>query len=529
MKLNKLLALLSILCFISCNSELEQAPQSDDIVINVTTDGMSASRANAPATVEGYKLVCIMQLLNDRGETVGEQSTADYVDGKFSFTVKGTDRDNGAKQAVFWAEYQPESAAGQKVYKTDDLLNVTYSITEFNLADNNQIAAMEAYSGKLEDLTTGSVTLKRPLSKYTFAPTGTENAKDATTLEVTYSASGYNVSTQGTTATQNIKLSNANFDSNSGQWFVTYILCPSDLTYVNEGIKVVFGSREVTIPANQLPSEANYIYNITATIGSSDVNIDVTIDDSWNQGVDNNTPGGNEGETGDNPGNTGGDNPDENQPGNENTNYVLGSLIDADGNVTTDESKALAVYCHDGPLSDAETGYYPEFINAGKEIKGYAVALENVSETALKVSMKSSITFSELQGGGFLNTPALLPFISESDFGAAYSSWIGGHAITNENISSWFIPTYNQAVLYKKAYDGNYIDKESFLPTGAEVKYLCSEVKKSTTTSNSNSLRYVSPKLSTYDGSFGVSTNNFSTGPTVLCRPVITIFKDATN
>lgn len=477
MKFAKLFVFLSLVFSLSCSSDWDQSSQSKDLVINVTAPVAVGSRADAPAAINGYNLVCIMQLLDNEGNTVGTQATAEYSDGGFSFTVKGTDRDNGATQAIFWAEYQPTASGSKKVYVTDDLRSVSYAVTDFDLSDANQIAAMEVFSGKMDDITEGSVVLRRPVAKYSFKPTGVENAKDASSLEVSYSVYGYNVYSQGSTAKQDITLKNMEFDYSSTPWFVTYMLCPTDKTY-SEPVTVKFREEPVVIPSDKLPLNANYQYIITAAIGMSDVTIDVTIDDSWNDGSGDSgsdEPGGSSGE--DPVTDPGDDSDEDDDQSTQSTDYQVGDMIDANGYITADESKAVAVYFQDGIKWSDNISNYPDY--TGKQIKGYAIALENISETALTATVNSSHSITSNVSGtiGILNTDKLLECVSGSPFANSFNEWKSKNKILNDNITEWYIPSRAQYdYLYKACSSTSRITVETVLNGAANAVYILSSI-----------------------------------------------------
>lgn len=533
MKLNRLLTLPFFMLLLSCSSDWDLRPQSNDFVITVNASSAATSRADESAgapVIEGYEFKCIMQLLDKAGETVGTQSVVSMSTGSASFTITGENIDNGAVKAIFWAEYQP-TAGGGKVYDTSDLKNITYNSTVFDLATANSTAVLEAFAGKLDKIEKGAnVTLKRPVSKIVFSPKNRENVSDAKSIEVKYvTASGYNVLAGTASGTSEITLNKGSFDPLAeGAWFTTFMLCPANQTNAAGDITINLSgdngySRAITIPANSIPADPNHIYNITADITHGDISISVSVDSSWaandaNGGGDESPdPGKQDPEPDPNPG----DDTGEETKGD--TNYVLGSLIDANGYVTTDQTKAVAVYLIDfidGAFEDV-IGNYQEY--AGKSIKGYAVAIKNISDTPLLATLNGSA--SAISGGnGYTNTDKLLSYLSGSPFESAFKEWRENNKITNPNITKWYIPSYSQksyfATMYKELISNNIIAKDDILYGETSQYYIISNI---------NDLDKMKLVLVGENSSGALMTTDKPfASKEVYCRPMVTIFTDAT-
>lgn len=533
MKLNRLLTLPFFMLLLSCSSDWDTQPQSNDFVITVNASSAATSRADESAgvpVIEGYEFKCIMQLLDKAGENVGSQSVVSMSSGSASFTVTGENIDNGAVKAIFWAEYQP-TAGGGKVYDTSDLKNITYKSTTFDLATANSTAVLEAFAGKLDKIEKGaSVTLKRPVSKIVFSPKNRENVSDANSIEIKYvTASGYNVLAQTASETSEITLNKGSFDPQAeGAWFTTFMLCPANQSNAAGDITINLSgdngySRAITIPAKSIPADPNHIYNITADITHGDISISVSVDSSWaandaNGGGDESPdPGKQDPEPDPNPG----DDPGEETKGD--TNYVLGSLIDANGYVTADQSKAVAVYLIDfidGAFEDV-IGNYQEY--AGKSIKGYAVAIKNISDTPLLATLNGSA--SAISGGnGYTNTDKLLSYLSGSPFESAFKEWRENNKITNPNITKWYIPSYSQrsyfATMYKELISNNIIAKDDILYGETSQYYIISNI---------NDLDKMKLVLVGENSSGALMTSDKPfASKEVYCRPMVTIFTDAT-
>lgn len=530
MKLNRLLTLPFFMLLLSCSSDWDTQPQSNDFVITVNASSVATSRADESSgvpVIDGYEFKCIMQLLNEAGGTVGSQSVVSMSSGSASFTITGENIDNGAVKAIFWAEYQP-TAGVEKVYNTSDLKNITYKSTTFDLATVNSTAVLEVFAGKLDKIEKGaSVTLKRPVSKIVFSPKNRENVSDANSIEIKYvTASGYNVLAGTASGTSEITLNKGSFDPLAeGAWFTTFMLCPANQTNAAGDITINLSgdngySRAITIPANSIPADPNHIYNITADITHGDISISVSVDNSW---AANDANGG--GDESPDPGKQDPD-PDPN-PGDDtgeetkgDTNYVLGSLIDANGYVTTDKSKAVAVILMDKAFSSDDMSNYPEY--SDKKIWGYAVALKNISDTPLMATLTGATNMST--GIGYANTEEFLSYLAGSPFESAFKEWRENNKITNPNITKWYIPSYSQksyfATMYEKLILENILAKEDILYGEKSQYYILSSI---------NSILNLRLAFVEENSSGGLTAND-KTGPSkeVYCRPMVTIFTDAT-
>lgn len=530
MKLNRLLTLPFFMLLLSCSSDWDLQPQSHDFVITVNASSAATSRADESAgvpAIEGYEFKCIMQLLDEAGKIVGAQSVVSMSTGSASFTITGENIDNGAVKAIFWAEYQP-TAGVEKVYNTSDLKNITYKSTTFDLATANSTAVFEAFAGKLDKIEEGaSVTLKRPVSKIVFSPKNRENVSDANSIEIKYvTASGYNVFAQTASGTSEITLNKGSFDPQAeGAWFTTFMLCPANQSNAAGDITINLSgengySRAITIPANSIPADPNHIYNITADITHGDISISVSVDSSWaandaNGGGDESPdPGKQDPEPDPNPG----DDTGEETKGD--TNYVLGSLIDANGYVTTDQTKAVAVILMDKAFSSDDMSNYPEY--SDKKIWGYAVALKNISDTPLMATLTGATNMST--GIGYANTEEFLSYLAGSPFESAFKEWRENNKITNPNITKWYIPSYSQksyfATMYEKLILENILAKEDILYGEKSQYYILSSI---------NSILNLRLAFVEENSSGGLTAND-KTGPSkeVYCRPMVTIFTDAT-
>ncbi len=420
---NLLIGLSAAFAFTACSSEEAPNVAPTDITVTVATD---ATISRAIATVPGYDLTCVMQLVDDNGATIGTQATASAATGSASFTIKGTDIEAGASKALFWAEYVPQGST-PKVYNSSDLTNISYNVTTFDMTDANLMAAADAFAGTITTLSNGaSATLSRPMIQFNFTPTNPEAAAGATTLKVAYKAtSGFNVLTSNCVAdaAQELTYNNASFDP-AAKWITSYIFAPANMSTFAEPITMTVGggvNAVLTIPADKVPLDANNIVNTSAeiTIGG-DTNLDVDVNVDINGSFDN-----------------------EPKP----AVFEVGAYVDAAGKPVSDKANAAGIIYYVGAFGEDVPANYAAAYSS-KTIKGYAVALENISATRLSCGDKAYgdifVTNEKTSTNGYQTTPYMLEKLAGSPIIEAYQTWTAAHALNTENVSGWYIPSKNQ-------------------------------------------------------------------------------------
>lgn len=515
----------TMLAMASCASEEVVNPATTDLTVTVATESALTSRALA--TVEGYELKCVMQLLDDNGATIGAQAVESAAAGKASFIIKAADLDAGASTALFWAEYVP-TAAGAKVYDSADLTKISYTVTTFDMADASLMAAADAFAGSLTTLTNGaSVTLTRPMIQFNFAPKNPEAAAGATSLNVTYTApSSYNILTGNCDAAagQALVYNNAAFEPVvKGNWFSSFIFAPANMAKLDQPVTMTIGggvSKTLTIEANTLPLDANYIVNTTGelTEGGGDQTLDVTV----NVGVN-------------------GDFENEPKP----ATFEVGAYVDAAGKPTTDKEAAAGIVYYVGAYGEDVPTNYPSQYN-GKTIKGYAVALENVSATRLSCGAEAYGNIFESNEKTTTNGTQTTPYMLEKLAGApvidAYNTWVAAHALATENVSDWYIPVKNQiydfiSMLYP--HGGSATDAEAATGTDAfkalfPMSSILDQEKTvmyiSSTVNTASEPDFSMVRINIADGNVTFAQTAAlglvkQTNRPVLCRPMFTIFE----
>lgn len=501
------------LAMVSCSSTDEPVfGGNSDITIAVNAPVAPMSRA-AVELPEGYTMHCVLQLLDENNNTVGEQKTAaiDAATGTGTFVITAADQELGVK-ALFWAEYI--DAAGKSVYNTADLKAVNYNTTAYDLSDEAAIAATDAFCGKLDALKNGAnVTLTRPFANINFVPNNPEKVAAAKKMTVTYTApAAYNVFNGTADATAELEYTNAAFDAAATPWFSTFVFAPVDMTALDSDITIALSeglTQTITIENGNVPLNENFQINIAATIGDvalSDITIGVGVDPGYNKP--------------------------------EAPKFEIGSYVNAAGEAvaTADEAEGIVFYL--GAMNgDAAANYDAKF--AGKNIKGYAVALNNVEKGRQALNGDDFVTglTATTWVNGAEGTASFLTSFAGSAFADTFTAWQGKHAVIGDNVSEWYIPTLNQLsawlwMLYPTNTGDPATGSDSFKALFPEYPDIFDRDPIAT-------VNYASCTINSNGNVSGVRMNAGDTpnaqaaqiavasakNQTALCRPMITIFE----
>lgn len=404
----------------SCSSTDEPAAGAgSDISISVTAPVASMSRA-AVEVPQGYTMRCLLQLLDEQNNAVGQQKSAviDAATGTGTFIITAAEQELGAK-ALFWAEYV--DGAGKSCYNTADLKAVSYSVTDFNLADAASIKATDAFCGKLDALKDGvNVTLVRPFANVNFTPSNPEKVAAAKKMEVSYTApAAYNVFNGTAAGTAELTYTNVAFDATATPWFSTFVFAPVDKTALESEMTISLSeglTQTITIESGKVVLNPNYHIYVTGTIGDvelSDITVSVGVDPGYN------VP--------------------------EAPKFEVGAYVNAAGETVATAAEAVGIVFYEGAIKDDKIENYPAKY-AGKTIKGYAVALENVKPTRQTLSTEAVTGLEETKWiNGTQGTEAFLQAFAGSAFDSTFTEWLAANPTEGENVTEWYIPSISQA------------------------------------------------------------------------------------
>lgn len=468
MKKNYLFSALaaSLMLFASCSQEEIISTVGDEptggqlVTISASLPQEAATRAMA--TVTNYKARCIMQLVDASGVAISDERYVEEVQGDqvtFEFTAPEQDY-----QCVFWADYVQEGAATLDTdyfYNTTALPAVTLGTLNKNVMFGTEAA--DAFCGVITEPTTGlSIELKRPLAKVNIGSDAPENytGYDQVAVGKMQIPNNYNILTKTTdvATTQEIRLeTTAMIDAEAGDWTYFFVFAPVDRTDYTFDIPVT-----ITDAAGSLD-----VKKATVSV--------VPVDDNVESNINFTPEGGSGEEPGPEPGNDMQINVSFDDEYEDPNALTVGDYIDATG-AKTDASSAVAVVfaLAEGVTDNSNYG-------EGKTVAAYAIALENASNrTTLyardgswdaDLSTLTPTNDVENDFSGYAFTDGLITSI-EAQSGQilpSYNTWLGEHP-TSGNLSSWYIPTYDQltaalssvdaklaAALYALRSNGTYI------------------------------------------------------------------------
>lgn len=270
------LAIAAIAGMTSCSQEIDSPAASADggklVTVDVQiplNDGIARA---VPQIPEGYKLRCIMQLLDPQGNPLADSRMVEEVEAgaenvRFSFIAPA----DGYQGAMFWADYV-QTLDTDYLYNTDDLKAITY--VGANAAGAFDNPAADAFYGYLLS-GNSSLTLQRPFTRITFKCADNSYAA-YTTVKVTSMAAptAFNVVNGNTGAFDTSLASGELTVGDNGEWFSTYLFVGNNSGATlgeDNDIKLTLTGAEpaldLTVEGENVPLTRNY--DITALISST--------------------------------------------------------------------------------------------------------------------------------------------------------------------------------------------------------------------------------------------------------------------
>lgn len=411
----------AILGATSCSQELEGPEMNGnggETTVSVQIPVSEGVSRAVPAIPEGYKLRCIMQLIDATGAAIAdgryvEEVAAGSENVSFSFIAP-----EGYKGAMFWADYV-KNLDTDYIYTTTDLHAVGYNAA--NAADAFNNAAADAFYGYML-AGNKSIALTRPFTRITFK-SADANYNAYTTVKVTDMAAPteFNVENGNTAAYATGLASNELTVGEDGSWFSTYLFVGNNSgATLGEGhdIALTLGgatTTDVTISGADIPLTRNY--DITALISATAGDVtDVTVTFPGDM-IDPNAP----------------------------RDIALGDYVNADGTygTTYDADKAVAIVY---ALADAGTK------QDGKEVAAYAYALSNTNRVTIgdDASILGTATLNAELYSGAAGPEAWNAFVAlagnDNNLVNAMNTWADSHPLTGSKFSAWYAPSASQLV-----------------------------------------------------------------------------------
>lgn len=462
---------------------------------------------------------CIMEMIDINGSVVdGSRQVVPVTNGKATFTIDKSKASDG--KCLFWADYVTDEQ-NDKFYKTsgnNNLTNIDYASNQSNDIYNN--AAMDAFcaAADVQNINNSTITLKRPFVRLAIKKDDLNTMLDgATGLTADFNVgSGFSVASGETTVTKNLKTAEdtplaINADDEYPFFFFIFpsneqVTTASTISLAKESIE-----KTITIAAKDLAEAAktpNKSFNLTP-VNENETKVTIEVDGSWTDGSVTPTP--------------------EQKPDAE--NLKIGDYISAEGTITTDASKAIAIVFKIGKSNNDASKYDNQ-----NNVVGYAMALKNVNRAKVPDETNPMPTLTPTENAdadysGYTLTTTLLTAFKDYTSPLLTTNWGNfqeGNEITATNLSSWYIPSFAQLTEITQMALGT-SSNEAF-------KKAIEATKAQFTTAKWN---FLSSTASSDKKILGVQLNTASIESEKLepdldkaqcaIRPVLTIFAAATN
>ena len=438
------LAAIGLMMSASCSEE-NIAPETVPGPVTITASVPELSTRTVPEAPEGHQLRCI--LVVDYPEAA-DARIEQIAEGTNNFTFTFTPQEAGYT-CLLWADYIASDAAvsdgkyADKYYNTSDLHSIGYVQTVLSDGSLFNNEACDAFSGTLSEGKT-AVTLYRPFAKLTFKDRE-GGAILASAITVNYAAvpSEFDVLTNTASGTASISETGAApANAAEGVWFYNYIFAPVDAQTLPGDIALTVDEGEAkTIPASQIPLDANHDTGLSFTVGEETT---ITVDVEDGMGVE--------------------------RP----VDPKVGDFYysDATYSTTLDETKTVvgvvfAVADANGAASaDAVANYSGTSLS---EIRGWVVGLKEISPTprfANAADGSAGVNVEGIEGvntdesdikgyentfawkGNVLSSNAAYAALNAVDsYAAAYNATVTGAA------TGWYLPAIGQLDALRTAYN----------------------------------------------------------------------------
>lgn len=280
----------------SCSQEdlMEQgsAPQAGrPVTISVQLPsevGSDAVSRALPAIPDGHQLRCILYVSGDGDEPIRQETVVTDANGTISFTFTPVTENYTCS---FWADFvsgtdtNADGRYDDLYYNTENLPNVTYSPTlaeGYSFFNDN---ACDAFTGHFtaNDLTNGTVTLKRPFAKVNFI--AKEDITSVSSVSVSsYSVyNGVDIMTGAINTDSKFELSCTSAsvaDATNKVLFFNYLFADGTSTKLPANISMTLDNGVITsISTQEMVLAANTLYNLSTSVISDEVDTDPKVGD----------------------------------------------------------------------------------------------------------------------------------------------------------------------------------------------------------------------------------------------------------
>ncbi len=431
MKTNSIISALALctgFVMASCSQEeiVSGTSSSGKVSVQVNIPVSDASSRIMPTVPDGYQLRCMMDLVDASGKVINGTTrqvvpvTSDNI--TFMF-----DAPEGEYSCLFWADYVPVASDVNvdNLYTTTDLTAVGYAKTGNELFND---ASADAFYGSVSSALIGNaVNLTRPFARVNVAPASEVADQYAAydQVAVSYAApSGFNVMTGSTTTTTEVSFSGS---TSENYWFSSYIFTSANKTTLEGNMSLTLTDSDTSEKELKLR-----IAGAAITVdGNQHVNVNVTPTEGGDTEVTVTLPG-------------------DMQDPNKSYQFKVGDYVNAQGELVAEATDAVAVVFATADEKADASNY------EGKTPQAYAVSLNKATgrdwlkdgnNGTWSVELTSTTeTDASSPYSGFMLDNALLEAVGEnaSTCFDNYKTWLASNALSGENLSSWYIPSYQQ-------------------------------------------------------------------------------------
>lgn len=406
-------------------SDISQSGKPVTVSVQLPDEvGSGVTSRALPAIPDGYQLRCILYVSGDGDEPIRQETVVTDANGTISFTFTPVTENYTCS---FWADFvsgtdtNADGRYDDLYYNTENLPNVTYSPTlaeGYSFFNNN---ACDAFTGHFtaNDLTNGTVTLKRPFAKVNFI--AKEDITSVNSVSVSsYSVyNGVDIMTGAINTDSKFELSCTSAsvaDATNKVLFFNYLFADGTSTKLPANISMTLDNGVITsISTQEMVLAANTLYNLSTSVISDEVDTDPKVGDyfytdgTWSTELESNKT-------------------------------VAGVVFAVKGDGT------------ESAIDSDVTGNYPD-VEGATDVLAWVLAAKDAS-TAANVKFYSGSDFSLPEGigtgnddiKGYENT-ALWFALSETDYSAvSVAKSYDVTLSTGEDVltSGWYLPSLGQ-------------------------------------------------------------------------------------
>lgn len=433
--LNLVMAL-GIGLFVSCSQEeiiSENENSVETVSVSAQLSGDVAQTRAIPGAAADHQLRCILEVWNKTDDTLIqriEKLGSEAANGKLQFTFNVPSKTD--YECLLWADFIASDATAtegkyaDKYYTTTDLKSIDFKVTDADLFNNESVDAFCGTVAKNGTVNNLSVTLKRPFTRVTLKD-NSDYLASVTSLAPSFDTpSKFDVSTGKTVGYTSISATGiVPSGTDHKTLFSTFIFASNDQKTLDKDVKIVFtktegGTEEKTIKAGQITLDKNVKINVSANFtadGGTDVTVDVDIDNQY---------------------------PDPNA-------LKIGQFVHKDGTVsdTYNAETTCGIIFAVGAQGDDASANYTGF--ESKAIAGYAMALSNVEGKPFSAdpTFSTDIDTELTSWKGYIQTNTIVTAFSDAPlFTSAFTTWKETNVLTGDNLSSWYVPSYQQLATF---------------------------------------------------------------------------------